>query len=88
MRKNRQVRKVVDLTIYTLRNISNAFARSPGPVAFKGSLDKLKNSRQLATCYGKIADSFLGFVGVACIRLWVRHLSARPNALAMGVASH
>lgn len=63
MRKNRQVRKVVDMAIYTLRNMVEL------------CLNKLKNSRRLATCYDKTADSFLGFVDVACIRPWLRHLS-------------
>ncbi|MBI5941680.1 MAG: transposase, partial [Caulobacterales bacterium] len=34
---------------------------------------KLKHSRRLATRYDKTANSFLGFVLVASIRLWVRH---------------
>ncbi|MDO9587569.1 MAG: transposase, partial [Brevundimonas sp.] len=34
---------------------------------------KLKQSRRLATRYDKTADSFLGFVLVASIRLWIRH---------------
>jgi transposase len=34
---------------------------------------KLKHSRRLATRYDKTADSFLGFVHVASIRLWIRH---------------
>ncbi|WP_283178810.1 transposase [Gemmobacter sp. 24YEA27] len=37
--------------------------------------NNLKNSRRLATRYDKTAESFLGFVDVACIRLWLRHLS-------------
>ena len=63
MRKNRKVRKAVDMTIYTLRNM------------VERCFNKLKNSRRLATRYDKTADSFLGFVDVACIRLWLRHLS-------------
>ncbi|WP_233253548.1 transposase, partial [Paracoccus binzhouensis] len=63
MRKNRKVRKVVDMTIYTLRNM------------VERCFNKLKNSRRLATRYDKTADSFLGFIDIACIRLWLRHLS-------------
>ncbi|RDD96083.1 IS5 family transposase [Paracoccus pantotrophus] len=63
MRKNRRVRKVVDMTIYTLRNM------------VERCFNKLKNSRRLATRYDKTADSFLGFIDIACIRLWLRHLS-------------
>lgn len=63
MRKNRKVRKAVDMTIYTLRNM------------VERCFNKLKNSRRLATRYDKTADSFLGFIDIACIRLWLRHLS-------------
>ena len=63
MRKNRRVRKAVDMTIYTLRNrVERCF-------------NKLKNSRRLATRYDKTADSFLSFVDVACIRLWLHNLA-------------
>ena len=63
MRKNRKVRKTVDMTIYTLRNM------------VERCFNKLKNSRRLATRYDKTADSFLGFIDIVCIRLWIRHLS-------------
>lgn len=63
MRKNRKMRKSVDMTIYTLRNM------------VERCFNKLKNSRRLATRYDKTADSFLGFIDVACIRLCLRHLS-------------
>jgi transposase len=33
---------------------------------------RLKNSRRVATRYDKTATSFLGFVDIACIRLWTR----------------
>jgi len=35
--------------------------------------NKLKNSRRLATRYDKTAESYLGFVNLAAIRLWIRH---------------
>ena len=63
MRKSRKVRKAVDITIYTLRNM------------VERCFNKLNNSRRLATRYDKTADSFLGFIDVACIRLWLHHLS-------------
>ena len=64
MRKKRKVRKFVDMTIDSLRNM------------VERCFNKLKNSRRLATRYdNKTADSFLGFVDIACIRLWIRHLS-------------
>ncbi len=63
MRKNRKVRQAVDMAIYMLRNrVERCF-------------NKLKNSRRLATRYDKTANSFLGFIDVACIRLWPRNLS-------------
>ena len=61
MRKNRKVRKAVDMTIYTLRD------------SVERGFNKLKNSRRLATRYDKTAESFLGFVDVACRRLWIRY---------------
>ncbi|WP_165492665.1 transposase, partial [Lichenihabitans psoromatis] len=60
-KRNRKVQPVIDSHIYALRNtVERCFA-------------KLKHSRRLATRYDKTADSFLGFVLVASIRLWVRH---------------
>ena len=63
MRKNRKVRNAVDMTIYTLRNM------------VERCFNKLKNSRRLATRYDKTADSFLGFIDIDCIMLWLSHLS-------------
>ena len=63
MRKKRKVRKAVDMTVYTLRNM------------VERRFNKLKNSRRLATRYDKTTDSFRGCVDIACIRLWRRHLS-------------
>jgi len=34
--------------------------------------NKLKNWRRLATRYDKTADSYLGFVLIAAVRLWAR----------------
>jgi transposase len=33
--------------------------------------DKLKNWRQLATRYDKTRESYLGFVALASIKLWI-----------------
>lgn len=47
--------------IYALRNrIERCFNR-------------LKNSRRLATGYDKTVETYLGFVNLAAIRLWIRH---------------
>ena len=56
-RRNRKVQPVIDGHIYGLRNhVERCFS-------------KLKHNRRLATRYDKTADSFLGFVLVASIRL-------------------
>ena len=63
MRKNRRLRKAVDMTT------------PPQRTMVERGFNTLKNSRRRATCYDKTAESVLGFVDVACIRLWLRHLS-------------
>lgn len=60
-KRNRKVQPVIDGHVYALRNI------------VERCFSKLKHSRRLATRYDKTANSFLGFVLVASIRLWVRH---------------
>jgi len=60
-KRNRKVQPVIDSHIYSLRNL------------VERCFSKLKHSRRLATRYDKTADSFLGFVIVASIRLWIRH---------------
>ena len=37
--------------------------------------NKLKNARRVATRYDKTAETFLGFIDITSIRLWVRLLS-------------
>lgn len=60
MRRSRKVRVPIDDHIYALRNrIERCFNR-------------LKNWRRLATRYDKTADSYLGFVLIAAVRLWMR----------------
>jgi transposase len=59
-RRNRKVPIPIDGNIYALRNrIERCF-------------NKLKNWRRLATRYDKTADSYLGFVLIASVRLWMR----------------
>ncbi len=60
-KRNRKVQPVIDGHIYALRNL------------VERCFSKLKHSRRLATRYDKTADSFLGFILVASIRLWIRH---------------
>lgn len=63
MRKSRKRRVGVDRSLYRLRNL------------VERCFNKLKNARRVATRYDKTAESFLDFVGITSIRLWIRHLS-------------
>lgn len=59
-KRNRKVQIPVDDFIYALRNrIERAFNR-------------LKNMRRVATRYDKTIPTFLGFVLIAAVRLWLR----------------
>jgi transposase len=60
-KRNRKIQPVIDGHIFALRNL------------VERCFSKLKHSRRLATRYDKTADSYLGFVLVASIRLWIRH---------------
>jgi len=62
------VQPINDDCIYALRNL------------IERCFSKLKHSRRLATRYDKTADTFIGFVLRASIRLWVRHLVNRTQA--------
>jgi transposase len=64
-KRNRKIQPAIDGHIYALRNL------------VERCFSKLKHSRRLATRYDKTANSFLGFVIIACIRLWVRHFVDR-----------
>ncbi|PQA89604.1 hypothetical protein CW354_01690 [Marinicaulis flavus] len=60
-RKNRKDPIQIEDFVYTLRNrIERCF-------------NKLRSSRRLATRYDKSAESYLGFIHRASIRLWFRH---------------
>ncbi len=61
---NRKVQRPVDRKTYRLRNRIERF------------FNKLKNSRRVATRYDKLASSFLGFVQLATIRIWIRFVHA------------
>jgi len=63
MRKSRKLRVAVERALYRLRNrVERCF-------------NKLKNARRVATRYNKTAESFLAFIDITSIRLWLRHLS-------------
>lgn len=63
MRKSRKKRVGVDRLLYRLRNL------------VERCFNKLKNARRVATRYDKTAESFLGFIDITSIRLWLRQLS-------------
>ena len=63
IRKSRKKRIGVDRSLYRLRNM------------VERCFNKLKNARPIATRYDKTAESFLGFIDITSIRLWIRHLS-------------
>ena len=63
VRKARKMRVGVDHGLYRLRNM------------VERCFNKLKNARRVATRYDKTAESYLGFIDIASIRLCVRHLS-------------
>lgn len=67
MRKSRKKRIGVDRSLYRLRNL------------VERCFNKLKNARRVATRYDKTAESFLGFIDITSIRLWIRHLSTWPS---------
>ncbi len=64
-KRNRKVQLPVDPAIYALRNM------------VERCFNKLKNARRLATRYDKTADSYLGFINLVAIRLWMRQFVNR-----------
>lgn len=63
MRRNRKTHKLLGTVLYAVRNLVGR------------CFNRLKHTRRPATRYDKTAAGFLGFVNIACIRLWLRHLS-------------
>jgi transposase len=64
-KRNRKAPIPIDGYIHALRNqVERCF-------------NKMKNARRLATRYDKTASSYLGFVQVVSIRLWIRHFVNR-----------
>lgn len=63
MPKSRKKRVGVDQSLYRLRNL------------VERCFNQLKNARRVATRYDKTAETILGFIDIASIRLWERHLS-------------
>lgn len=63
MRRNRKIHKLLDTVLYAGRNLVGR------------CFNRFKHTRRPATRYDKTAAGFLGFIDIACIRLWLRHLS-------------
>ena len=62
-KSNRKVQRPVDPLLDALRNRIERF------------FNKLKNARRVATRYDKTAESFLAFVQLASIRIWLRFVN-------------
>ena len=61
---NRKVQHTVNKQLYALRARIECF------------FSKLKNQRRVATRYDQTSTSFLGFVLLGCIRIWIRFVHA------------
>ena len=61
---NRKAQFVVPKALYRLRNRIERF------------INRLKNSRRVATRYEKLIETFSGFVLLATIRIWIRFVHA------------
>ena len=59
-KRNRLVQLPVDADISALRNM------------VERCFNNLKNARRLATRYDKTADTYLAFIDLVSIRLWMR----------------
>ena len=59
-KSNRKVQHSVSKRLYRLRSRIECF------------IGRLKEQRRIATRYDKTATSFIGFVLLGCIRLWIR----------------
>ena len=59
-KRSRKVQHTVNKRLYALRARIECF------------FSKLKNQRRVATRYDHTATSFLGFVLLGCIRIWIR----------------
>jgi transposase len=63
-KSNRKVQRVISKAAYAMRNRIERF------------FNKIKHSRRVATRYDQLSTSFLGFVMLANIRLWIRFVHA------------
>lgn len=63
-KRNRHIQHSVQQPLYALRN------------RIERCINRLKNCRRVATRYDHTASSFLGFVQLAAIRLWISFVHA------------
>jgi transposase len=63
-KRNRHVQDGVNRPLHALRNRIERF------------INRLKNSRRVATRYDRTADSFLGLAALSSIRLWTKFVHA------------
>jgi len=63
-KRNRLVRHSVTRRLYALRNRIERF------------INRLKNNRRIATRYDQLGNSYLGFVLLGTIRLWIKFVHA------------
>jgi transposase len=63
-KRSRKMQYMVDKRLYALRARIECF------------FNKLKNHRHIATRYDRTSTSFLGFVLLGCIRIWIRFVHA------------
>jgi len=75
-KKNRRVQHSVDRALYALRNRIERF------------INRLKNSRRVATRYDHTASSFLGFAMLASIRQWISFVHAAYCQVRVTTTAH
>jgi transposase len=71
-KRNRKVQYSVSKPLYALRSRIECF------------IGHLKEQRRIATRYDKLATSFVGFVLLGCIRIWIR---ANPEKVESALAA-
>lgn len=64
IKSNRKVQRAISRAAFSMRNRIERF------------FNKIKHSRRVATRYDQLPTSFLGFIMLANIRLWIRFVHA------------
>ena len=70
--RHRKHQHPYDKALYKERNVIERFACSLGPMAFAGSVNKLRQFRRVATRYDKLLNNVMGFVKIDAIAIWLR----------------